>query len=107
LLTSANIKVPEGFKAEFDKYVESLRQDGACEVTWLRRAQINILLAIGAKYSHLIDTEWARDEPDHLVYMIRAVHLLCMKETILFISDPNIPLVEAVSNSSHFPTHVI
>jgi hypothetical protein len=101
------VQVPEGFKAEFDKYVRSLRQNGVFQVSRVRRAQINLLFAIGAKYSHLIGAEWAGDERDHLVFMTRAIHLLGMNETILLVSDPDIPLVEAVSSSYHFlfPLH--
>lgn len=37
---------------------------------WL--AILNLIFAIGAKYSHLIQAEWSGDETDHLVYFTRA-----------------------------------
>lgn len=37
---------------------------------WL--AILNLIFAIGAKYSHLIQAEWSGDEIDHLVYFTRA-----------------------------------
>lgn len=37
---------------------------------WL--AILNLIFAIGAKYSHLIKAEWRGDETDHLVYFTRA-----------------------------------
>lgn len=37
---------------------------------WL--AILNLIFAIGAKYSHLIQAEWTGDETDHLVYFTRA-----------------------------------
>lgn len=37
---------------------------------WL--AILNLIFAIGAKYSHLIKAEWRGDESDHLIYFTRA-----------------------------------
>ena len=37
---------------------------------WL--AILNLIFAIGAKYSHLIQAEWSGDKIDHLVYFTRA-----------------------------------
>jgi hypothetical protein len=59
---------------------------------------MNLLLAIGAKYSHLIAADWGGDDRDHLVYMTRAVHLLGLKNTVMIISGPDLSLVQAVSN---------
>lgn len=36
------------------------------------RAILNVIFAIAAKYSHLIQAEWRGDERDHLVYFTRA-----------------------------------
>jgi hypothetical protein len=57
---------------------------------------MNLLLAIGAKYSHLIGAEWRGDDGDHLVYMTRAVRLLSLKNTVMIISAPDLGLVQAV-----------
>lgn len=57
---------------------------------------MNLLLAIGAKYSHLIGAEWRGDDCDHLIYMTRAVHLLGLKNTVMIISGPDLQLVQAV-----------
>ena len=37
---------------------------------WL--AIVNLIFAIGAKYSHLVQADWAGDERDHLIYFNRA-----------------------------------
>ncbi|KAH9869710.1 hypothetical protein IAQ61_006922 [Plenodomus lingam] len=55
----------------------------------------NLIFAIGAKYSHLIDAPWKGDERDHLIYMTRGVHLLGLKNTVMIISGPNLQLVQA------------
>lgn len=41
---------------------------------WL--AIVNIVFAIGARYSHLVRAEWQEEERDHLVYLKRALGLL-------------------------------
>lgn len=48
---------------------------------WL--AIINLIFAIGAKYSHLIQAEWKGDERDHLIYFTRA-RLLAVQNDTLF-----------------------
>jgi hypothetical protein len=58
---------------------------------------MNLLLAIGAKYSHLTEAEWRGDDRDHLIYMLRATHLLGMKDTVMIIAGPDLRLVQAVS----------
>lgn len=58
---------------------------------------MNLLFAIGAQYSHLINADWAGDERDHRVYMNRAVRLLGLKDTLVVISGPDLRTVQAVS----------
>ena len=48
---------------------------------WL--AILNLIFAIGAKYSHLIQAEWCSDKTDHLVYFTRARKLGFNPETML------------------------
>ena len=59
---------------------------------------MNLLFAIGAKYSHLVGAEWRGDERDHLIYMTRAVHLLGLKNTVVAISGPDRELLQAVGD---------
>jgi hypothetical protein len=92
------IQVPEDFKGEFRKYLKSLYLNGACTVPLKTRAQINLLFAIGAKYSHLTSAAWAGERDDHLEYMTRAIRLLDLKDTIMIISEPDIQIVHAVTS---------
>jgi hypothetical protein len=48
---------------------------------WL--AIFNLIFAIAAKYSHLINAEWKGDESDHLIYFTRARLLSMTSGTIL------------------------
>jgi hypothetical protein len=91
-------KVPEDFKGEFRKYLKSLKLKSACKIPQKTRAQINLLFAIAAKYSHLIGAAWEGEKPDHLIFMTRAVRLLSLKDTIMVISEPDIQIVHAVGS---------
>ena len=48
---------------------------------WL--AILNLIFAIGAKYSHLIQAEWCSDKVDHLVYFTRA-RILGFNSDVIF-----------------------
>ena len=48
---------------------------------WL--AILNLVFAIAAKYSHLVQAEWRGDERDHLIYFTRARMLGFNGETVL------------------------
>jgi hypothetical protein len=63
---------------------------------------MNLIFAIGAKYSHLVGAKWKGDERDHLLYMTRAVRLLGLRDTLMIISAPDISTVQAVSNLQSF-----
>jgi hypothetical protein len=99
ILTSyVTVQVPAGFKDQFRRYIESVRHDQAFDVSDRWRAQLNLLLAIGAKYSHLIGTEWRGDECDHQNYMMRALYLIGSESTSMAFSRPDLELVQAVSS---------
>ena len=51
--------VPQVFADQFRKYLTALRHNGAYQVPQKWRAQMNLVLAIGAKYSHLISARMA------------------------------------------------
>ncbi|OAL01148.1 hypothetical protein IQ06DRAFT_347212 [Phaeosphaeriaceae sp. SRC1lsM3a] len=84
--------VPDDFTHEFYVYMNA--KDGDAEFSPVWRAQLNLIFAIGAKFSHTIDADWAADTRDHLIYMKRAVNLLEMEDTLTIISGPNVPLVQ-------------
>lgn len=68
---------------------------------WL--AHMNLILAIGAKQSHLISADWAGHDRDHMLYMRRAVRLLALNDTVMIISVPELRLVQAVSELKFDP----
>ncbi|KAH7091380.1 fungal-specific transcription factor domain-containing protein [Paraphoma chrysanthemicola] len=94
--------VPDTYRNQYRKYMASIRKNEPYHVPQKWRAQMNLLFAIGAKYSHLINVDWAGDERDHLVYMTRAVHLLGLKNTVMIISGPDLSLVQATGALSFY-----
>lgn len=57
---------------------------------WL--AILNLIFAIGARHSHLIQAEWRGDERDHLLYFTRARLLAMNSDSIL--SHPDLQQVQ-------------
>jgi hypothetical protein len=60
------------------------------------RAQMNLLLAIGAQYSHLIGAAWRGHERDHTMYMLRAINLLGFRDMFIMLLSPDLRLIQAV-----------
>lgn len=91
--------LPSSFEDQARRFIGSLKQGKAFKVPDRWRALLNLVFAIGAKYSHLIRAEWKGDERDHLVYMTRASQLLGMNNSVMFASAPDMVLVQAVSHA--------
>ena len=96
LNSDSTCQISTSFEDQFRQYMNSIRHHGGFLVPDKWRARMNIVFAIGARYSHLIGADWKGDERDHLVYMTRAVQLLGLKDTINFISGPDLEVVQAV-----------
>ncbi|KAL1621827.1 hypothetical protein SLS54_005350 [Diplodia seriata] len=60
------------FLNQFQRYSRSKNPE-SLPATW--RAILNMVFAIGAKFSHLVNAPWRGDERDHLVYYTRALNL--------------------------------
>lgn len=65
---------------------------------WL--AILNLIFAIGAKYSHLVNAEWKGDERDHLIYFTRA-RLLSMNSETLF-HHPDLQQIQVLGLMSFY-----
>jgi hypothetical protein len=74
---------------------------------WL--AVMNLVFAIGSRYSHLIGAEWQGDERDHLLYMTRAIRLLAQgKDTDnVLLSAPHLDTIQAVITIAAIPRHAL
>ncbi|RAR16439.1 hypothetical protein DDE83_000004 [Stemphylium lycopersici] len=58
-------------------------------------ALINLVLAIGAKFSHFIHADWRADALDHIVYLSRAYQLLSTNDTVFVLSTPDLSTTQA------------
>ncbi|KAF2624217.1 C6 transcription factor-like protein [Macroventuria anomochaeta] len=60
------------FEDQFRKYFTALQNGNAPRLSPMWQAILNLVFAIGAKYSHLSKASWRADERDHLIYQARA-----------------------------------
>ncbi|KAI1629128.1 fungal-specific transcription factor domain-containing protein [Exophiala viscosa] len=82
--------------AQFKKYITGSVQTPPEK--WL--AILNMIFAIGAKYSHLIKADWRGDERDHLIYFTRA-RLLHMNSETLF-QHPDLQQIQILGLMSFY-----
>ena len=57
---------------EFRRYFKQLSDGHPSRLSPKWQAMLNLILAIGAKYSHLIKADWRGDERDYITYQTRA-----------------------------------
>jgi hypothetical protein len=89
--------LPVTIEHQLHQYYALVRNGQAiyCPEKWF--ALVNLVFAIGAKFSHLIQADWRADESDHVVYLSRAFQLLSMNDTIVFLSAPDLLTTQASS----------
>ena len=75
------------FEDRFRKYFVALRNGRPLELSARWRAILNLVFAIGSKYSHLTKASWRADECDHLIYQARARFFGLNETTITTHSD--------------------
>ncbi|KAJ5577079.1 hypothetical protein N7535_004005 [Penicillium sp. DV-2018c] len=75
------------FTAQYRTFFDSAAQPGD---KWL--AILNMIFAIGAKHSHLIEAPWRGVDKDHLIYLTRA-RILSMNGDVLF-THPDLQQVQ-------------
>lgn len=102
------------FESQLRRFIKLGKHNKSFPVPDKWRALMNLIYAIGAKYSvclwsvlvmefmltrlqHLVVAEWRGDERDHLIYMTRAIHLLDLNNTLMITLGPDLALVQAVS----------
>ncbi|KAK8151790.1 fungal-specific transcription factor domain-containing protein [Phyllosticta citrichinensis] len=64
------------------------------------RAILNLIFAVGARFSHLSEAPWRGDERDHLIYYTRARHLGFNGETLL--EDPDLQGIQVLALISFY-----
>jgi hypothetical protein len=85
--------VPEVFREQFRAYSNSMRQNRLYLVPEHWQATLNLVLAIGAQYSHLTHLESQANERDHLVYMTRAIRILRLDTIATSLNAPSLSII--------------
>lgn len=80
------------FQDQCQRYFEALRHRSALRLSSKWQAILNLVFAIGAKYSHLIKVNWQADERDHLIYQARASAFAWNENTIG--QHPDLPQIQ-------------
>jgi hypothetical protein len=87
--------LPATIQHQLHQYYTLVRNGQAihCPEKWF--ALVNLVFAIGAKFSHLVQADWQADELDHIVYLSRAFQLLSLNDTIVVLSTPDLLATQA------------
>lgn len=75
------------FEDQFRRHFTALLNENAPHLNPMWQAILNLVFAIGAKYSHLIKASWRADESDHHIYQLRARAFGLNESTITNHSD--------------------
>jgi hypothetical protein len=82
------------FEKQLQVYFNVIESRTTVNVCPKWKAVMNLVFAIGARYSHLVRAEWRADNRDHLVYMWRAIHLLELQNMKALVSHPEQRLIQ-------------
>lgn len=87
--------LPPQFEEQVRRYFQTAKAGRPFTVPdrWL--AILNIVFAIGARYSHLIDAEWKGEDRDHVGYVSRSIRLLGFCP---FTAAPDLALIQVVGS---------
>ncbi|KAK5936744.1 hypothetical protein PMZ80_011007 [Knufia obscura] len=83
-----------------NQFFKLMSKNGSQQASRKWLAIINIIFAIAAKYSHLIQAEWAGDERDHVIYFTRARMLAITDETIF--NHPDLQMIQILGLMSYY-----
>lgn len=84
----------ETFEDQFRKYFTALQNGNAPQLSPKWQATLNLVFAIGAKYSHLSKASWRAYERDHLIYQARA-RAFGLNETTMT-SHSDVPQIQSL-----------
>ncbi|KAF1955254.1 hypothetical protein CC80DRAFT_549461 [Byssothecium circinans] len=87
--------VPHVFEEQFRKYNESVKRGRPYPLPEEWQAMLNLIMAIGAQYSHLLEAKWKNEEKDHLIYMTRATRLLRLDKLATSLPSPSLSFIQS------------
>lgn len=82
------------FEDQFRKYFAALQHGNAPRLSPKWQTILNLVFAIGAKYSHLLKASWRADDRDHLMYQARARAFGFNESTVT--TSPDVPQIQSL-----------
>ncbi|KAF2848752.1 C6 transcription factor-like protein [Plenodomus tracheiphilus IPT5] len=82
------------FEDQFRIYFRAVKNGNAPVLSPKWQAILNLVFAIGARYSHLVKANWRADDRDHLIYQARARAFGLTQTT--FTSHSDIPQIQSL-----------
>jgi hypothetical protein len=91
------------FEEELQTYYRVSQRGGTMNVCVKWKAILNLVFAIGARFSHLVSGDRRANGFDHHVYMSRATHFLGLDQTTTLICAPDISVIRVSVSVSRNP----
>lgn len=91
--------VPVELQSQLQFYYQSMRNAHPIAFPQRWYGIVNVVLAIGARFSRLIDAEWHTDKLEENIYLSRACQLLCLGESTFVLGAPDLSLVQVLLRS--------
>jgi hypothetical protein len=82
------------FEEQLRTYYRVSQRGGTMNVCVKWKAVLNLVFAIGARYSHLVGSDRPADGRDYHVYMSRAIHFLGLNQITTLVCAPDISLIQ-------------
>jgi hypothetical protein len=87
---------PLNLEEQLHTYYHSIRNGNPITGTQRWFAIINLVLAIGARFSRLVHAEWQVNPADESLYIARALQLLDLGNTSVILATPDISLIQVI-----------
>ncbi|KAH3949739.1 hypothetical protein HBI24_125950 [Parastagonospora nodorum] len=87
--------IPEDLGNNLKVYFQSMRSAHVIDFPQRWYGIVNLVLAIGARFSRLINAEWHSNATDENLYISRACQLLGLGDSSLVLTTPDLSLVQA------------
>jgi hypothetical protein len=81
------------FGNQLRTYYQLVQRGGVLNVCPKWKAIMNLVFAIGARFSQLVGADWQIDDYNHSVYMARAVHFLELEKITTLVCAPDKSLI--------------
>jgi hypothetical protein len=99
--------IPEDLGNNLEVYFQSMRSAHVIDFPQRWYGIVNLVLAIGARFSRLINAEWHSNVTDENLYISRACQLLGLGDSSLVLTTPDLSLVQVCPGRSRIDVVLI